>query len=120
MGGRHESALMQQCGGGVIIARSERNNRYIAGPERIHSSLKNQLAIVNNADRSSDLLNLGEQMTGEENGYSITSGQRDFINSRTSPMPAGTSPFVGSSSMSSLGKEMSAMAIPSRCFMPRE
>ena len=40
--------------------------------------------------------------------------------SRISTIPAGSSPFVGSSRMSSSGSGRSAAAIPSRCFMPSE
>ena len=35
-------------------------------------------------------------------------------------MPAGSRPFVGSSRISSFGLPSSAMAMPSRCFMPSE
>ena len=39
---------------------------------------------------------------------------------RTSRMPCGSRPFVGSSSTSSSGLRRSAPASPSRCFMPSE
>ena len=40
--------------------------------------------------------------------------------SRSIAMPAGSRPFIGSSSTSSRGRCTSAMAMPSRCFMPSE
>jgi len=40
--------------------------------------------------------------------------------SRIATIPAGSSPFAGSSSSSSRGSLISAPAIPSRCFMPSE
>ena len=43
---------------------------------------------------------------------------RSRSSSRISTIPAGSSPFVGSSRMSSSGSERSAAAIPRRCFMP--
>lgn len=42
------------------------------------------------------------------------------ISSRISRMPAGSSPFVGSSRMSKAGSPSNAAAIPSRCFIPWE
>ena len=42
------------------------------------------------------------------------------IRSRSSSMPMGSSPLVGSSSTSRRGYASNASAIPSRCFMPME
>jgi hypothetical protein len=44
----------------------------------------------------------------------------DFSSSRISTMPAGSSPFIGSSSTSNSGSGSNAAAIPSRCFIPSE
>ncbi|OUD97207.1 hypothetical protein CMMCA002_10660 [Clavibacter michiganensis subsp. michiganensis] len=45
---------------------------------------------------------------------------RSMRRERTSSMPAGSSPLVGSSRTSSEGSRARAMAIPSRCFIPSE
>ena len=42
------------------------------------------------------------------------------IRPRISATPAGSRPLVGSSSSSSSGSEIRAIAIPRRCFIPRE
>lgn len=45
---------------------------------------------------------------------------KERINSRSSSIPTGSRPFVGSSKISRRGLFKIAIAIPNRCFMPRE
>ena len=56
----------------------------------------------------------------EETMTVIPLDANDARSRRISLIPAGSSPLVGSSRMSSEGQRTSAMAIPKRCFMPRE
>ena len=56
----------------------------------------------------------------EETMTVTPSDANDLRSRRISSIPAGSRPFVGSSRMSSEGLRASAMAIPRRCFMPRE
>ena len=42
------------------------------------------------------------------------------MKSRTSAIPIGSSPFVGSSKINNSGSCNIAFAIPKRCFIPRE
>ena len=56
----------------------------------------------------------------EETMTVTPSDANDLRSRRISSIPAGSRPFVGSSRMSSEGLRANAMAIPRRCFMPRE
>ena len=50
----------------------------------------------------------------------VPSSANERMSARTSRVPCGSSPFVGSSSTSSSRGMSSAFASPSRCFMPSE
>ena len=57
-------------------------------------------------------------MAGQNNCNPLQGKER--INSRSSSIPKGSRPLVGSSRIKSWGLFSNAIAIPSRCFIPRE
>ena len=74
---------------------------------------------VHDPDVGADLLDLGEQVAGDQHGGAVA-GQRAAIRLRTSRVPCGSSPLVGSSrTIRSLGVS-SAAAMASRWHMPSE
>ena len=88
-------------------------------PQRGQRVLQHQPAAVDHADPRAQVLDLGEQVAGQEDRRA--GGRLSSSSSwRISWMPRGSSPLVGSSRMSSSGLRIRAAAMPSRCRMPSE
>ena len=81
--------------------------------------LHHQPAAVQHADPGAQVADLG-RAGGWTGTPSCPSAFSSSSRSRTSRMPCGSSPFVGSSSTSSRGRRSSARASPSRCRIPSE
>ena len=90
----------------------------VAGPQLAHRSLGDQPALVHHADVAAHLLHLGQQVAGDQD---VTpSSASSPIRCRTSRVPWGSSPLVGSSSTIRSRGISRALAMASRWRMPSE
>ena len=78
-----------------------------------------QCTVVNNSNIVSQQRNLRKNVTGNQNSFPLAS-QSSRIKERTSAIPMGSRPLIGSSKIKSSGSCITARAMASRCFIPRE
>ena len=78
-----------------------------------------QASGADDADGVGHLLDLGQDVGGDNDRHALLTGQGDDELADLGH-PGGSSPLVGSSRSMRAGFDSSAMASPRRCFMPME
>ena len=101
----------------ALVARADEDG-LPAACELGERALHDHAAVVDDRDVVADLLDLVEQVRGEQHRASL--GDEAADHAAKLVMPAGSRPLVGSSRISSSGSASSARATPSRWRIPSE
>ena len=101
-----------------LSANLQPHGRFLRAEQFIHAPLGHDASLVEHRDPVTDLLDFVEQVAGEQHDVPFSASERS--NWRISRIPAGSSPLVGSSRITKRGRCTSAIASPTRCFMPVE
>ena len=112
-------AARSACFGDIQVARPDLETLVAVALERVAVQLLDEPATMHDPDPGRQPIDLGQDVARHEHGHAALVRELRS-SSRISITPAGSRPFVGSSSTRSCGSWSSARASASRCRLPSD